>query len=305
MSSDIEVKDIILLIAGLAGGLVGGFWTGQHFHKKQSKTAEHFETNIYRLLELNYEQALKNGIRDASIVEALRSAEAKVEPISDLVEIKLKMDQIIATLSGSTNTSNLSPALVFEYKALGDRWSQLASAQLDLKIMTTSGQIGIDRFMAAHKSIFPGDFPWAGEFRKENVYILDAMGTVARIIDLTEVQTRLETIPPEKVESNLRDLFGYWNSRVSALPRENSEVRVSEISRFHHELEMIHPFLDGNGRIGRILLEEQIAYLFGVPIKFRPDRTDYYRALRALDFGSSEPLERLIKNALQQFNVAL
>lgn len=305
MSSDIEVKDVVFLLTGLAGGLAGGFFTSQHFHKKQATTAEDFETNIYRLLERNYEQSLKSGIRDANIAEALRLAEAKVEPISDLVEIKTQMDQIVATLSRSVDKSSLPPALVFEYKALGDRWSELASAQLELKIMASNGQIAIDRLMVAHKSIFPGEYPWAGQFRKEDVYILDAMGTVVRIVDLTEVQTKLQTVPPERVESNLRDLLGYWNSRVFALTSESSETRISEISKFHHELEIIHPFLDGNGRIGRILLEEQITYLFGVPVKFRPDRIDYYRALRALDFGGSEPLEHLIRSTLEKFNVAL
>lgn len=301
MSSDIEVKDVVLLLVGLAGG----FFTNQFFFNKQAKTSEEFEGNIYHLLERNYEQSLRNGIKDSRIVEALRLAEKRVEPISDLVEIKAKMDEIIEKLGKLKNPADLPSDLVFEYKALGDRWSQLASAQLDLKIMSVNGHIEIDRFKAAHKNIFPSEYPWSGEFRKEKVYIVDTIGTVARIVDLTEIQTKLQTVAPEKVESNLKQLFEYWNSRNPRLPRESSIVKIAEISQFHHELEMIHPFLDGNGRIGRILLEEQIAYLFGAPIKFRPDRTEYYRALRALDFGSKEPLERLIKTELERFNIIL
>lgn len=305
MPSGVETKEVVFLLVGLAGGLVGGYFTNQYFFKKQAKTADISEANIHRLLELTYEQSLRNGVKDATIVAALRSAEAKFESLSDLVEIKARMDQIIATLNSSVDRSNLSTSLVFDYKALGDRWSQLATVKLDLRIMTPDNRMEIDRFRAAHESIFPSGYPGAGEFRKENVHIIDTMGTVARIVDLTSVQTTLQTVPPEKVEKNVRELFDYWNSRAPTLPQENSEAKISEISRFHHELEMIHPFLDGNGRIGRIILEEQIAYAFGIPIKFRPERDDYYRALRALDLGSSGPLEALIRKALQQFNVAL
>lgn len=305
MSSDIEPKDILLLVVSLAGGWAGGYFTSKRFHDKQVIANEVTEENLYRMVEKTYFQSLKNGVNDAAIAHALRSAEQKALPLSDLVEIKARMDQIISVLEGSGDRSKLAPALVFEYKALGDRWSQLASVQLDLRIMAPNGQINLERFKAAHESIFPNDYPWAGQLRKENVYILDTMGTVVRIVELTEVQTTLETVPPEKIESNLRDLFGYWNSRANSLLGETSDTKISEISKFHHELEIIHPFMDGNGRMGRKLVEEQVGLLFGTQVRFRPDRIDYYRALRAMDFGGREPLEMLIKEALTEFNVKL
>lgn len=301
MPTGLEVKDLVILVVGLTGG----FLTNRYFFTKQTVASEDMETNLYALLDRNYDQALKNGVRNASILHLIQRSEGEVEPLSDLIEIKGQMEQVLLTLEELKGQSELPLDLVFKYKALGDRWSELASVQLELRVLNPQGKISFSRFKLAHKSIFPDNFPWAGELRKEHVQIVDTLGTVARIVDLAEMETNLSTIPPERIESNLRQLFEHWNVSAPKFLAQSSEIRISEVSHFHHELEMIHPFTDGNGRIGRMVLEEQLAFLFGSSIKFRPERTEYYRALRSLDMGNSEQLEVLIREALVQFNVAL
>ena len=56
---------------------------------------------------------------------------------------------------------------------------------------------------------------------------------------------------------------------------------IERVAWFHCEFEVIHPFVDGNGRIGRVLMNQQLlaAGLPPVIVRARTRRSDYYPAL--------------------------
>lgn len=81
-----------------------------------------------------------------------------------------------------------------------------------------------------------------------------------------------------------------------------------ELARIHAGFEQIHPFLDGNGRTGRLVLNLVLARIGYPPaVIFKRDRSQYLRALRradADDFGLlGELLARAILHSLYRFIV--
>ncbi|HEX4863441.1 MAG TPA: Fic family protein, partial [Acidimicrobiales bacterium] len=80
---------------------------------------------------------------------------------------------------------------------------------------------------------------------------------------------------------------GDWVARVNAIPA-SGEPRIESIADFHAAFERIHPFIDGNGRAGRLLLNLVLVRLGYPPvIIYKRDRRRYLNALRTADGGDS------------------
>ncbi|NJC62930.1 Fic family protein [Planosporangium flavigriseum] len=72
-----------------------------------------------------------------------------------------------------------------------------------------------------------------------------------------------------------------------------------ELARLHNEFERIHPFLDGNGRAGRLLLNLILVRLGYPPvIIFKRQRDAYLAALQRADAGDHGALGELIARAM-------
>ena len=71
------------------------------------------------------------------------------------------------------------------------------------------------------------------------------------------------------------------------------------IARLHCRFEQIHPFLDGNGRVGRLVLNLILVRLGYPPaIIYKRQRLDYLRALRRADAGDPGQLGELLARAI-------
>ena len=82
-----------------------------------------------------------------------------------------------------------------------------------------------------------------------------------------------------------------------------NEVSISDqpmeaLAIIHNQFERIHPFLDGNGRTGRLLLNLLLVRLGYAPvIIYKRDRSSYLKALRAADRDDPGPLAELLARA--------
>lgn len=78
-----------------------------------------------------------------------------------------------------------------------------------------------------------------------------------------------------------------------------AEYPMEALAQLHSRFEQIHPFLDGNGRAGRLLLNLVLVRLGYAPaIIYKRDRTKYLDALRAADAGDAGPLGEMLARAV-------
>jgi Fic family protein len=140
--------------------------------------------------------------------------------------------------------------------------------------------LGKEVILLLHKMLIGAiDDKIAGRFRGSNEFV--------------RVGTHIAPAP-EHVEQLLDNLLTDYES-------SHDQYFLDRISRFHLEFERIHPFVDGNGRIGRVLINMQLM-LHGYPsviIRNKGKRDYYYPAFKDYqDDQSTDKFDRLLSLAL-------
>ena len=92
---------------------------------------------------------------------------------------------------------------------------------------------------------------------------------------------------PENVALEIKNLIKWYDEN------KNKVYPLELAFRFHHKFELIHPFADGNGRVGRMLLNYILIKQGYYPLIIRKNqRTKYLKALQVADSGKWLPLMR-------------
>ncbi len=124
-------------------------------------------------------------------------------------------------------------------------------------------------FLNAHKMLMTGLVATPGKYRTKGVGIVKG--------------SKVEHMAPpyEQVKFLMGDLFKYL--------KDKSELTLIKSCVFHYEMEFIHPFMDGNGRMGRlwqtiILMSEYPLFEF-LPFEslISKNQNEYYHALSISD----------------------
>jgi hypothetical protein len=94
-------------------------------------------------------------------------------------------------------------------------------------------------------------------------------------------------------------LVSTWLDDVKLLPTAQPLAFPEELARLHARFEQIHPFLDGNGRAGRLVLNLLLVRMGYPPaIIYKRERGEYLKALRRADQGDDGSLGELLARAV-------
>ncbi len=148
-------------------------------------------------------------------------------------------------------------------------------------IKKTKIAISLKLLKEIHYIVFKNTKPFAGQFRKKGIEVViqDRFGNIVH-----------RGAPSEQVEFLLKELIKWYEKNKN----EYNPILLAAV--VHNQFENIHPFQDGNGRVGRILLNNILLKhnMPPVDIEFE-NRQVYYLALQAYqNQGNIRPTLELI-----------
>ena len=149
------------------------------------------------------------------------------------------------------------------------------------RLRAKDSELNKDLILLLHQMLIGGiDDAIAGRFRQPGEYV--------------RVGTHIAPAP-EQVEPLIDAILVEYSSALDS-------YFLDKIARFHLDFETIHPFCDGNGRLGRVIINFQFLQL-GLPrlIIRNSDKERYYRAFREYeDSKKTRTMESLLALALME-----
>lgn len=156
------------------------------------------------------------------------------------------------------------------------------------EIRNTKDHISQELILRLHELCFKNSKDFAGKFRPKGVevYVKNQLGEVLHV-----------GAPSNRIKSLLKELVSWYDTNKDVYPTLLLAIVV------HNQFEVIHPFQDGNGRVGRLLLNN-ILIKNGFPpvnITFKR-RARYYKAIREYqNNGDLRPMIELILEEYKRF----
>lgn len=175
----------------------------------------------------------------------------------------LNIDQVVALIDNDRVDGRFLFGDFFRTKCLYD-------AMQNYMIPFSVREIDADWISSVNAAVTDG----SGRFRKENV----GVGNITR----SSVY-----YPPDykKVPELMKEYYRMADPRGDANhcdEMDNVTKVFSRIAQSHLQFEFIHPYLTGNGRTGRMILNQQLINNSYLPVSF-DDATQYMQALRQYD----------------------
>jgi len=110
------------------------------------------------------------------------------------------------------------------------------------------------------------------------------------------------TVDPKKVRENMTSLFSWWQKESKTSITTNFDRNPFILAvKFHQSFELIHPFSDGNGRVGRIILVWMlIKNNYGPLLIKNQNRRKYFSALDKADKNKPEKLYKYCADSYEK-----
>lgn len=148
-------------------------------------------------------------------------------------------------------------------------------------IRKTKIHISTELIKKLHKIVFKNSKTFAGKFRPKGIEVVirDGLGKIVHV-----------GAPANRITGLLKELVEWYNKSK----KKYSPIILATV--IHNQFETIHPFQDGNGRIGRLLLNNILLKHNLPPVNIGlNNRREYYDALRGYQqTGNIRPMVELI-----------
>lgn len=184
---------------------------------------------------------------------------------------RIKTIQASLEIEGNTLSIEQITAIVENKRVLGPQKDilEVKNAIAVYEKLNEFNPNSIQSLLHAHTLLMKGLIDKAGKLRTRSVGIVKGSA-------ITHIAP-----PGDMVKPLMNDLFRYLKS--------SKDLALIKSCVFHYELEFIHPFMDGNGRIGRlwqtVILKNQYPVFEYLPIEtiVKQRQQQYYEALSKSD----------------------
>jgi Fic family protein/DNA-binding XRE family transcriptional regulator len=239
----------------------------------------------------------EDALRYAKLIALkLKSSPKVITENKDLLDIlTLYLTYHTNTIEGSTMTLSDVEDVIFDHKVLSNRTAiEQAEARnhqsafywlLDQIINKgESFEIDEDLILGIHLRLMNGIISDAGQYRGHSVRI---MGSHVTLANYTKI--------PELIAKLTDDI------------KDSPDDEISIIAQTHARFEQIHPFSDGNGRTGRlVMLAQALNAGFVPPLVIKERKYAYYKYLElAQTKGDFMPLELFVSESMMFTNKLL
>jgi Fic family protein len=154
-------------------------------------------------------------------------------------------------------------------------------------IRKTKEHISLNIIKELHKIVFGNSKSFAGSFREmvTEVAVVDALGNIVH-----------KGAPSDQIAKLLNELIRWYDKNKNKYPALILAAVV------HNHFETIHPFRDGNGRVGRLLLNNILLKHNLPPVNIElKNRREYYSALQ--EYQKNKNIRPMVELILKEYKL--
>ncbi len=232
---------------------------------------------------------------DDQVLQLVRRAEAlrqpdirrlltKHQPLQD--ELLLEHTYNSTSIEGTTLSRRETEVVIFDRGTVPEKSlvehlevTNYATVLRDVLLGRYREPIAEELIRTLHRHLLQGIHPEAGQYSKHH-----------RVIRGVEIALT----HPKDIPEEVGELLAAWGGKPV-------KKTLREIASFHVQFELIHPFGDGNGRLGRILMALQCLERGYPPIVIETARkADYYETLEYAQKRSIGPFLAFLVEELER-----
>ena len=202
---------------------------------------------------------------------------------------RIKTIHASLSIEGNTLSEDQITAIIEKKRVVGPQKDilEVLNAAKVYESIQSYNPFAVKSFLSAHKTLMDGLIDSSGKFRSKGAGIVKGS-------KITHIAPHYQNVP-----GLMNDLFDYL--------KNDDDLLLIKSCVFHYEMEFIHPFADGNGRMGRLwqtlILQKAFPVFEFLPLEtiVRDTQKEYYQSLGKSDKkGNSTPFIEYMLNVIDK-----